>query len=72
LEEDKAAFVLWSSGAANKVSFGPGLAGLKDPGTQFLDVPGLGRAFKFTITIHDSKGLIKGGRTFTYVVYFGS
>jgi len=28
-------------------------------------------AFKFTFTLYDSKGIIKGGRTFTHIVYFG-
>ncbi len=35
----------------------------------FNDIPGLGRALKFTFTIFDSKGIIKGGRTFTHIVY---
>jgi prepilin-type N-terminal cleavage/methylation domain-containing protein len=30
------------------------------------------RAFKFTFTLYDSKGVIKNGRTFTHIVYLGS
>ena len=37
--------------------------------TGFDDIPGLGRALKFTFTIFDSKGVIKQGRTFTHIVY---
>jgi prepilin-type N-terminal cleavage/methylation domain-containing protein len=29
------------------------------------------RAFKFTFTLYDSKGVIKNGRTFTHIVYLG-
>jgi len=29
------------------------------------------RAFKFTFTLYDSKGIIKNGRTFTHIVYLG-
>lgn len=36
---------------------------------DFNKVPGLGRALKFTFTLYDSRGLIKGGRTFTHIVY---
>jgi prepilin-type N-terminal cleavage/methylation domain-containing protein len=28
-------------------------------------------ALKFTFTLHESKGIIKGGRTFTHIVYLG-
>jgi prepilin-type N-terminal cleavage/methylation domain-containing protein len=35
----------------------------------FNDVPGLGRALKFTFTLYDSRGLIPKGRTFTHIVY---
>jgi prepilin-type N-terminal cleavage/methylation domain-containing protein len=37
--------------------------------TQFNAIPGLGRALKFTFTLYDSRGIIKGGRTFTHIVY---
>lgn len=37
--------------------------------THFNAIPGLGRAFKFTFTLFDSKGIIKEGRTFTHIVY---
>lgn len=37
--------------------------------TNFNLIPGLGRALKFTFTLYDSKGVIKDGRTFTYIVY---
>jgi prepilin-type N-terminal cleavage/methylation domain-containing protein len=37
--------------------------------THFGAIPGLGRAFKFTFTLFDSKGIIKEGRTFTHIVY---
>ncbi|MDY0355672.1 MAG: prepilin-type N-terminal cleavage/methylation domain-containing protein [Sedimentisphaerales bacterium] len=33
------------------------------------EVPGLGRALKFTFTLYDSKGIFSGGRTFTHIVY---
>ncbi|MEJ2648679.1 MAG: prepilin-type N-terminal cleavage/methylation domain-containing protein [Sedimentisphaerales bacterium] len=36
---------------------------------HFNMIPGLGRALKFTFTLFDSKGIIKGGRTFTHIVY---
>ena len=36
---------------------------------HFNLIPGLGRALKFTFTLFDSKGIIKGGRTFTHIVY---
>ncbi len=38
---------------------------------DFNLIPGLGRALKFTFTLYDSKGVIKNGRTFTYIVYLG-
>jgi prepilin-type N-terminal cleavage/methylation domain-containing protein len=37
--------------------------------TRFNEIPGLGRALKFTFTLYDSKGIIKQGRTFTHIVY---
>lgn len=36
---------------------------------HFNAIPGLGRALKFTFTLYDSKGIIKGGNTFTHIVY---
>ncbi|MBP7050096.1 MAG: type II secretion system protein [Phycisphaerae bacterium] len=62
---------------------GPGLwyprggTSLTDPNfpTQWIDkdhfnqIPGLGRALKFTFTLYDSRNLIKHGRTFTHIVY---
>jgi len=36
---------------------------------DFNKTPGLGRALKFTFTLYDSRGLIKGGRAFTHIVY---
>lgn len=36
---------------------------------HFNDIPGLGRALKFTFTLYDSRGIIKEGRTFTHIVY---
>jgi len=36
---------------------------------HFNTIPGLGRAFKFTFTLYDSKGIIKKGMTFTHIVY---
>jgi prepilin-type N-terminal cleavage/methylation domain-containing protein len=39
--------------------------------SNFDFIPGLGRALKFTFTLYDSKGIIKGGRTFTHIVYLG-
>ncbi|MCP4451106.1 MAG: hypothetical protein GY809_06570, partial [Planctomycetes bacterium] len=35
---------------------------------RFNEIPGLGRALKFTFTLYDSKGLIPKGRTFTHIV----
>jgi len=37
--------------------------------THFGQIPGLGRALKFTFTLFDSRGIIKEGRTFTHIVY---
>ncbi len=37
-------------------------------GEPLRDVPGIGRALKFTFTLYDSKGLIRNGRTFTHIV----
>jgi hypothetical protein len=39
---------------------------------HFYEIPGLGRALKFTFTLYDSKGVIKEGRTFTHIVYLGN
>lgn len=36
---------------------------------HFNEIPGLGRALKFTFTLYDSRNLIKSGRTFTHIVY---
>jgi hypothetical protein len=36
---------------------------------NFNNIPGLGRALKFTFTLYDSKGIIKNGMTFTHIVY---
>ncbi|MHC4499621.1 MAG: hypothetical protein ACYS21_10970, partial [Planctomycetota bacterium] len=36
---------------------------------HFNEIPGLGRALKFTFTLYDSKGILEGGRTFTHIVY---
>lgn len=36
---------------------------------HFNQIPGLGRALKFTFTLYDSRGIIKEGRTFTHIVY---
>jgi len=38
----------------------------------FNEIPGLGRALKFTFTLYDSKGIIAGGREFTYIVYLNN
>jgi hypothetical protein len=38
---------------------------------HFNEIPGLGRALKFTFTLYDSKGVIKEGREFTHIVYIG-
>jgi hypothetical protein len=35
---------------------------------RFNEIPGLGRALKFTFRLYDSKGLIPQGRTFTHIV----
>ncbi len=39
---------------------------------NFDSIPGLGRALKFTFTLYDSKGIIKGGRRFEHIVYIGN
>jgi hypothetical protein len=36
---------------------------------NFNNIPGLGRALKFTFTLYDSKGIFKDGKTFTHIVY---
>ncbi|MHC4676053.1 MAG: PilW family protein [Planctomycetota bacterium] len=36
---------------------------------NFNFIPGLGRAFKFTFTLYDSKGVFPEGKTFTHIVY---
>jgi prepilin-type N-terminal cleavage/methylation domain-containing protein len=36
---------------------------------RFGEIPGLGRALKFTFTLYDSRGVFKEGRTFTHIVY---
>ena len=36
---------------------------------HFNNIPGLGRALKFTFTLFDSRGIIKDGMTFTHIVY---
>jgi len=36
---------------------------------NFNNIPGLGRAFKFTFTIYDSKGVFTDGKTFSHIVY---
>ncbi|MHC4622100.1 MAG: hypothetical protein ACYTEQ_30555 [Planctomycetota bacterium] len=36
---------------------------------HFSEIPGLGRALKFTFTLYDSKGVIEKGRTFSHIVY---
>jgi len=36
---------------------------------HFHEIPGLGRALKFTFTLYDSRNRIQNGRTFTHIVY---
>lgn len=36
---------------------------------HFNDIPGFGRALKFTFTLYDSMGVFKDGKTFTHIVY---
>ena len=36
---------------------------------NFNSIPGLGRAFKFTFTLYDSRGVFKKGKTFTHIVH---
>lgn len=38
---------------------------------NFNDIPGLGRALKFTFKLYDSHGIFKDGKTFTHIVYLG-
>jgi prepilin-type N-terminal cleavage/methylation domain-containing protein len=49
----------------NNISFPP--TGVSE--ANFNNIPGLGRALKFTFTLFDSKGIIERGRTFTHIVY---
>lgn len=49
----------------NNISFPP--TGVSE--ANFNNIPGLGRALKFTFTLFDSKGIIEQGRTFTHIVY---
>jgi type II secretory pathway pseudopilin PulG len=37
--------------------------------TTFNDIPGLGRAFKFTFTLYDSMDIFPDGKVFTHIVY---
>jgi prepilin-type N-terminal cleavage/methylation domain-containing protein len=39
---------------------------------HYNEIPGLGRALKFTFTLYDSRGVIKRGRTFSHIVYLGN
>ncbi len=52
--------------------FAPGKPFAYDPNqlnqAHFNQIPGLGRALKFTFTLYDSKGVLKEGRTFTHIV----
>jgi prepilin-type N-terminal cleavage/methylation domain-containing protein len=36
---------------------------------HFDQIPGLGRALKFTFTLYDSRGVFKEGKKFTHIVY---
>ena len=36
---------------------------------NFNNIPGLGRALKFTFTIYDSRGIFPNGKTFTHIIY---
>ena len=36
---------------------------------NFNNIPGLGRALKFTFTLYDSLGVFEDGKTFTHIVY---
>jgi hypothetical protein len=36
---------------------------------HFNEIPGLGRALKFTFTLYDSRGVFENGRTFSHIVY---
>jgi len=37
--------------------------------SYFNEIPGLGRALKFTFTLYDSRGVFPEGKTFTHIVY---
>ena len=45
-----------------------GYAGLINR-ANFNNIPGLGRALKFTFTIYDSKGVFPEGKEFSHIVY---
>ncbi len=36
---------------------------------HFNEIPGLGRALRFTFTLYDSRGVFENGRTFSHIVY---
>ncbi len=55
----------WGVRINNIMSFPP--TGVSE--ANFNNIPGLGRALKFTFTLFDSKGIIERGRTFTHIVY---
>ena len=61
---------LWYRHPGGFVSMG---GGLNHPSpfneSAFNNIPGLGRAFKFTFTIYDSKGVFPEGKVFSHIVY---
>jgi prepilin-type N-terminal cleavage/methylation domain-containing protein len=59
--------LLWPSGFPVEV-LGPPYIATWTPVTPERYWP---KALKFTFTIYDSKGILKQGRTFTHIVYFG-
>lgn len=63
--------VLYTGGADGAVVLGGRLRdaynGPFDP-DHLTQIPGLGRALKFTFTLYDSRGVLPKGRTFTHIV----
>ncbi len=67
--KDAMAYVYWSSPNAT-IHLGGEFNGQQALGPVSLNrVPGLGRALKFTFTLYDSRGLVKGGRTYSHIIY---
>jgi hypothetical protein len=68
-EDNALGYVHWSEPNA-EIYLGGEFSELETLQDVSLDeVPGLGRALRFTFTLYDSKGVIQGGRTYSHIVY---